>query len=586
MTLTQPPKNRAYVQAQVLVEELVRHGVNTFFVAPGSRSTPLVAAVASNPKARTIVHFDERGSCFAALGFGRATGRPAAWITTSGTAVANGFPAIVEASVDEVPILLLTADRPSELRQTGANQTIDQVKIFGDYVRSFFDLPVPSQNEPLRTTVRVAAQAMDTMARRPGPVHINCPFREPFEMQNGGAFFAALTETDVDGLSDWLAKKKPLNVSGTTGMTMPVQDAIDHLRAVVGKYDKGLVVVGALPPDAPLAVIAGALTSFGWPILIDPLSQLRDRTFNSRGVVPYYDQLLAVDNFSARATPDAVVHIGGRLLSKALINLLNSNKDCEYVRIGARQEYNPGQRSCLTIGGDITLVLSQVKPAARRDESWLQMWVDGTAVVADIFSLDSNLAGEPSVARQLVNSIPDGYAVFYGNSMPIRDADRFGLAPRPTPVFANRGASGIDGLIATAFGVSVGRHTPVVAFVGDLSLLHDLNSLSLLNQSNHPVIVVVVNNDGGGIFSFLPIVSNDDLFEKYFGTPHGMTFDHAAAQFKLPYTRVSSPSKLTAALQDAYRSGKSHVIEVASNRPENRSIHTRVSALVASALEK
>ena len=560
--------------ASLLVEELVRDGVDFFCGAPGSRSTPLVAALAANPKARTLVHFDERGTAFAALGYARATGRPAAWITTSGTAVANGLPAVVEAATDGVPMLLLTADRPPELRQTGANQTIDQPDIFGGYSRWRFDLPAPDLEIDPAMVLTTVDQAVYRARRSPkGPVHLNLMFREPLipDPEDEGETIA--------GPDSWLASDEPY-----TGYAPPKlvvdEGEVGRVWESLRPVGRGLVVAGRLESREQGDAVARLAGALGWPLLPDISSQAR-LGGGSGNSVPYYDALLADDEFRREHAPEAVVHFGGRALSKRLEQFLGRSRPETYVVVRENPfRLDPGHQVTRSVETDIIGFCDALAGVASGHTAggyspWLTSWRKASGRVDEYLehaSESTKELREPFVARLVSRNIPGGHGLVVASSMPIRDVDTFASPDGPAVhVAANRGASGIDGTVATAAGFARGFKGSVTLLIGDLALLHDLNSLAMLRDL--PVTVVVINNDGGGIFSFLPVAGHTEFFEPYFGTPQGVGFGPAAAMFGLDHEQPGTAPDFLDAYRAACSRDTSTIIEVQTDREENVALH-------------
>lgn len=573
-----PHPNRLW--ADLLVEELVRCGVGLFCLAPGSRSTPLVQAVAANPEARHLMHFDERGTAFAALGYARATGRPAAWVTTSGTAVANGLPAVVEASVDGVPLVLLTADRPPELRDTGANQTIPQPSVFGEYVRWRFDLPAPTAEIDPAFVLTTADQSVHRALGRPrGPVHLNCMFREPLDAD----------APDDDGLARWRASGEPYTryVAPESVDRAAVADLTERLRGI----ERGLVVAGRLATRAEGEAAARLAGALGWPLLPDVGSQVRFE--DSAVACPFYDQALGSDAFREPFAPEAVIHLGGRVTSKRLGRLLaDARPDPLVVVRDDPFRFDPDHVVTDRVVADVEAfcgaLAEEVRRRAESPTPWLKAWRAASVAVSDTLDAhlsESGVITEPAVARLAARHA--GAGLVLAASMPVRDADAFAaLGGTATLVASNRGASGIDGTVATAAGFARGLDAPATLLLGDLALLHDLNSLAMLRDpAQPPVTVVAVNNDGGGIFHFLPIAERADVFEPYFGTPHGLGFEHAARMFGLAYHRPETLAGLDAALGEARSSGRSALVEVRTERVANRALHADLLARCAAAVD-
>ena len=559
--------------ARLIVEELVRCGVGFFCVAPGSRSTPLVAALAENEKARSLVHFDERGTAFAALGYARATGLPAAWITTSGTAVANGLPAVVEAATDGVPMILLTADRPPELRQTGANQTVDQPDIFGDFVRWSFDLPAPSLDVDPASVLTTVDQAVYRAGRSPkGPVHLNLMFREPLIPAPG--------EDEAPAAGPWRWR----DVSDPYTRYTPTEPTVDDAEAGalwerLRPVERGLVVAGRLATRAQGEAVEKLALTLGWPLLPDVGSQVR--LGGDRRNAAFYDVLLADASFADAHAPEAVLHFGGRALSKRLEGFVAGHRPDPYVVVRENPfRLDPGHPVTHSVESGIEGFCSALgRAAAERpsaaDTSWADGWRAASGRVESV--LDRALAGgggldEPLVARLVSREVAEGHGLVVASSMPVRDLDAFAaVGGAGAPVAANRGASGIDGTVATAAGFARGTGGPVTLLIGDLALLHDLNSLAMLRGL--PVTVVLLNNDGGGIFSFLPVSDHKLFFEPFFGTPQGVGFAPAAAMFGLRYEDPKTPQEFLSAYRTSRSGDGPSLIEVRTDRDENVALH-------------
>ncbi len=577
-----PRANRLW--ATLIVEELIRSGVDFFCVAPGSRSTPLVAALAENEKAESLIHFDERGAAFAALGYARVTGRPAAWITTSGTAVANGLPAVVEAATDGVPMILLTADRPPELRQTGANQTIDQPDIFGDYVRWRFDLPAPEEAVDPAMVLTTADQAVYRARRAPsGPVHLNLMFREPFipEPEN--------RQEELSVPERWSKSGEPYTRYAATRPAVDL-DEIERLWEALRPVERGLVVAGRLPSRKQGEAVLRLAESLGWPLLPDVGSQIR-LGVRSESLVFHYDALLVSEPFKEAHTPEAVLHIGGRAVSKRLEQFLARSRPDPYVVVRENPfRLDPGHRVTHSVETDVLdLCAALAKVAERRPPasaaSWAASW-RGASEKVDSY-LDRAFEGaeelnEPFVARLISRHVPEGHALVVASSMPIRDLDTYAAANGAiVPVAANRGASGIDGTVATAAGFARGSGRPLTLLIGDLALLHDLSSLAMLRDL--PVVVVVLNNDGGAIFSFLPVACHEEFFEPYFGTPQGVSFEGAAKMFGLAYDLPRTTEEFAQAYQTTHSRYAPTLIEVRTDRAENTELHRKLLSKISEA---
>ncbi len=585
--------NVNHLWATLLIEELVRNGVDTFCVAPGSRSTPLVVALARNGRARTVVHYDERGAAFHALGHGRFAGAPAAVVTTSGSALANVWPAVVEASLERIPLLVLSGDRPPELQDAGANQTMDQVKFFGGYAEWSATLPCPSTGIDPAVVLTTVDQAV-SRCRGPsgGAVHINCMYREPLAPTDQGEDFEAYLEP----VRAWVDADHPYT-RHTSAPARPEPELLADVAELVTRRPRGLVVAGRLAGPAECAAVAGLAEALGWPLLPDVTSGLR---LDSRPgtVVPYQDVLLGSREFMRQHPIEAVIHVGGRFTSRRLPDHLEAAPPKDYVVVdqhpdrqdpihrATRRFQLPVAEFCRALrkavadarpAGDAVNAPAAREPGGAPDAGWLASWQRASAHVGErldeLLSQDPAL-NEPNVARLVSRHIGAGEGLYLASSMPVRDVDTFGRAgPEPPVVAANRGASGVDGTIATATGFARALGQCATLMIGDQAFLHDLNSLRLARTLDTPFVIVVLNNDGGGIFSFLPIAGFSDVFERYFGAPHGMTFEHAAAQFELEYARPSTTDEFVDAYGHARVRAGATVIEVRTARRENVDLH-------------
>ena len=570
----------------LLMEELVRQNVRYIGVAPGSRSTPLALAAAGQPGLQMVSHLDERALAFHILGWARATGRPAALVVTSGTAVANLMPAVAEASLGFVPLLVLTADRPPELRDTSANQTMDQVKLFGSLVRWQADLPCPSPDVPLGLLLSTVDQAV-ARARwgTPGPVHLNLMFREPLapvpQPYPAARWLAPLR--------DWRKSGRPFT-DYQSGLEQAPEDPVaipERLRSA----RKGVIVVGAVRDDEAEAAVRLA-AHLRWPLLPDLQSGLRLGGRASEAV-RHADLLLGHQAWSKRHAPEVVLRVGGRLISKRLAGLGQQADAAPVILLTSRLErQDAGQRVDVHWFGQVACLLDSLRsalPAGAESAGWLTAWQEADRRVGRVLTRRMRARvglHEPRVAWELSRRLPSHHALFAGNSLPIRLLDTFAAADAAwVPVGSNRGVSGIDGLLATATGYAAGRGRPVTLLLGDLSLLHDLNALALLRNSRVPLVVVVINNDGGGIFSFLPIADSFPQAERLFALPHGRTFAGAAAMFDLPYRRVHTLAGFVSAYRAACRDARSALIEVTTDRRTTRAAWRTLQTAVASALD-
>ncbi|HHQ4489885.1 TPA: 2-succinyl-5-enolpyruvyl-6-hydroxy-3-cyclohexene-1-carboxylic-acid synthase [Aeromonas hydrophila] len=514
-----------HVWSSLLLEELFRLGVRDIALASGSRSAPLTMAAAAHPGFRRHLHFDERGLGFMALGLAKGSGRPVAVIMTSGTAVANLWPAVAEAQLTGVPLIILSADRPPELIDNGANQAIDQQGIFGRYPVYQQNLPSPTATIPASFVLSSVDQALAQQARTPGPVHFNCMYPEP--LYPGGAYldFSAY----LAPLGDWLRSSEPWSPWQLAQAPCPCQPDWDELQ---GK--RGLIVAGRIQDPVQAKAVAALAERLGWPLLADLQSQLR---FDGRNLV-HGDLALQHSGFVAElARAEVLLQFGARLISKRLGQFIKQQPWQAYWLIDPQParldpDYRLRRRLLCEPGA-----FAAAHPVAHPHLPWHRLAERQQAVSQQVRSACDRFS-ELGVCHRL-NQLIRGQ-LFVGNSMPARLMDMLGEAGNgPSRVMTNRGASGIDGLIATAYGfaqsVQPGSNEPTTLLLGDLSALHDLNSLALLGKSSRPLVVILLNNDGGSIFRMLPVPTQDALLETYYCLPHGLHFEHAAAMFGLHY---------------------------------------------------
>jgi 2-succinyl-5-enolpyruvyl-6-hydroxy-3-cyclohexene-1-carboxylate synthase len=568
----------------LIVEELVRNGVDYFVISPGSRSTPLTATVAQHPRAQKIVCLDERAAAFHALGYARATGNPAVLICTSGSAVANYLPAVIEASIDHIPLIILSADRPPELRQTGANQTIDQVNLYGSYPKWQFDLPCPTgEISPIVVLTTIDLAVSKARQAPGGVVHLNWMFREPF-----GSMDAPV---EIPGILAKWKESRSVHTRYASKLTIPTSDEIESLIEIIHSTTKGILVVGQLKSTAEIHAVAELAVRLNWAVFADIQSGLRLRT-DFPNLIHYFDRLLLTDLSVELEQIDTIVQLGTRIVSARWLKWIDRNLPQNYIIVvNDGDRHDPSHLVSIRIESDIAYLCQHLcKQLPYLPPS---KWVQKLRSASDIISvtaakfLKTTKLTEPLIARTISELIPNQHGLWVSNSMPIRDLDTYGVGAMRRRgekgvwridnseiiIGANRGTSGIEGAIASATGFAVGLQAPVTAIVGDLSSLHDLNSFALLQRNVQPVIVVIINNDGGGIFSFLPIAKSTEIFDTYFGTPHGVNFAHAAAMFGLDYYHPQTADELIRDYQQALVDRRSAIIEITTDRSENLQLH-------------
>jgi len=470
--------NINYLWADLMIEELIRNGVDTFCISSGSRSSPLTLAVANHPKAVSLIHFDERASAFRALGIISATRKPCAVITTSGTAAANVFPAVIEASKKKVPLIILTADRPPELRFTGAHQTIDQTKIYGEYVRWYFDLPCPTEDIALEFVLTTVDQAVSRAHGDPsGPVHINCMYREPLAPVKT-RFKSASTMRAIEA---W-QKETSVYTNYVLPKTILTSANIEQICQKINKIKSGIIVVGKLSGSREQRGVLKCAEKLNWPVFADISSGLRLGNTH-KNIIHYFDQILASDTLGKQNRPDGILHLGGRITSKRWYEYMGSLSPKQTIMVLDHPLRNDPLHNVTTrvqCSVSVFCDFLEKRSTQRGGNKFLsQLQKLNTSVhrsIEEFFKNESTLS-EPLTARLITQWAPQESALFISNSMPIREIDSFGTSNGNAILCgANRGASGIDGTIATAVGFASGLQRRTTLLIGDLAFLYDLNS--------------------------------------------------------------------------------------------------------------
>ena len=567
----------------LIIEELVRHGIIRFCISPGSRSTSLTAAAARNPETECGIFPDERAAAFFALGYARSAGKPAVLICTSGTAVANYFPAVVEASLDNQPMLVLSADRPFELQDSGANQTIRQHGIFGKYLRWDIEFPEPSEEIPAHVLLSTIGHAVrQSLGTPPGPVHLNVPFRKPFD------------PVDIPPGNNWTEtggfrkkEREPLNRFAFSSKTADTA-TFNHIQELLKNASSPLLVAGHLDRQADAQAALGLAGQLNIPLYADISSRLRMCREN-RPLQP----LLLSERFTSRFTPDLVLHFGGKIVGKHLAAAIKQWAPEHFIVISSHPtRYNPDHNVTLQIETspeELAKRLASGIDRAYGNDLPLDALSSDIERELDDYCSPEKPVTEIATARIVSSAVPENHGLFLANSMPIRDMDTYSALRKSGSVPCcgmNRGASGIDGNIATAAGFAQGLGTPATLIIGDIAFLHDLNSLTLLRNAKHPLHIVVVNNNGGGIFSFLPIAAEGDIFETYFGTPQSYSIRSAAETFGIAYSNPSTNGQFRECYSERCRSKKSGIIEITCSRDENVREHRALNARLRELIDR
>ena len=593
--------NRSHAFALALFEELARSGLRDVCVCPGSRSAPLAVAAATHGELRTWSHIDERSAAFFALGQAKATRAPVALICTSGTAAANFHPAVIEAYHSRVPLIVLTADRPPELWDWGAGQTIDQIHLYGSQVRWFALAPPPEPGaRMLRYARALASRAIAEAAGPPaGPVHLNLPFREPLDPR------PVRGDVAID-----LDRRDPRAARGridrpytdlTHSAQRPEEETIRRLAAIARRSERGVIACGPMDvPPTEAEAIARLGAAAGWPLLAEPTSQLRRGTHVERGsVMAAGDLFLRDETFSAAHAPELVLQVGAAPTSKSLRDWIERHMPEHFLLLDPDSGWSdPSHLVSEVLRLDpaalCNALADQLEAGGheRSHSAWFRAFRQADeasgAAIEDELAAESEFL-EAQLVRDLADTVPDEALVYVSNSMPIRELDAFlPASPRPLRVLCNRGANGIDGLVSSALGAAAGGDSPVVLLCGDLAFLHDLGGLVAAHRHGLRATIIVVNNDGGGIFSRLPIAAYGEevAFEEHFRTPHGLDLGRIGTSFGAKHTLVSSSAHFRATLKDSLFSPGLSLIETRMDPERSLAQHTAIEERLRAGLDR
>ncbi|MER2071173.1 MAG: 2-succinyl-5-enolpyruvyl-6-hydroxy-3-cyclohexene-1-carboxylic-acid synthase [Psychrobacillus sp.] len=551
------------------VETIRQAGIEDIVLCPGSRSTPLAYGFAKSTGFNLYRQIDERSAGYFALGIAKAKKNPVVLLCTSGTAAANFFPAIVEAYYARIPLLIVTADRPHELREVGAPQAIDQIHLFGKHVKWSVDFPLPEEREEsLAFIERHIHRAVSSTRTAPmGPVHINVPFREPL-----------LLEMDRPAS---LSQMQQIEL----GRLMPSKECIHWYTQLITDTEKGLIIVG----DSLNSTVGfwEFVKAIQWPVLADPLSNLRSNVPMDcmHLCIDQYDAILKSEAFMQSAIPDAVIRFGAQPVSKPLMKFLEANPPKTFIAV----DESPLFRDSLHV---VTHHV-QVDPSSlwfqveeKQSSSYLENWSKANDIATKhIQTYISEQTDEGALAGTLFEGLPDKTDLIASSSMPIRDVDTFfNKTYKDVHVYANRGTNGIDGVVSTALGIQAATKRPGYLLIGDLAFLHDVNGLIVTRFSETDLTIVIMNNDGGGIFSYLPQSTETNYFEHLFGTPTGLEFSAIATMYHAQYDVVHTKEDFQAVLSKD-KTKNIRMIEVRTDRQNNTETHRKLWAAITKELD-
>ncbi|EON71646.1 2-succinyl-5-enolpyruvyl-6-hydroxy-3-cyclohexene-1-carboxylic-acid synthase [Lysinibacillus sphaericus] len=557
-----------------IVASLVQAGVRNVVVSPGSRSTPLAYAFASTKQLKIYRQVDERSAAFFALGIAKATAQPVVLLCTSGTAAANYYPAIVEASYARVPLIVMTADRPHELREVGAPQAINQPNLYGPHVKWSVDFPLPDNAAPTLPFIeRHLARAVAIATSAPsGPVHINVPFREPLLID----FREELPE----------ASFKQSSIAELTPSVAIQQELASILRTT----KRGFVVIGELALGTDVTILWDFVRQLKWPVIVESLSNMR--TSVPEDCLPYvistYDAIMKSEEFKALVEPETVLRLGSQPVSKFMMQFIAKSRPNTYIVVDEDPMFRDSTGvSTHFIHASVGDWLVQLDvPATALEAEYLAEWQDANDIALEyIEHYTAGAIDEGAMVSRLLEMIPNGSDIFVSSSMPIRDIDTFLMkTTKDLRIFANRGANGIDGVVSTAMGFSQVNGRETYLLIGDLAFLHDVNGLIASRYQECNITIIVMNNDGGGIFSYLPQSTVEAHYEDLFGTPTALEFRDIAHMYGMEYIRVEDISELLSKF-NIVKKRPLRLLEIFTDREENVYAHRALWNLINAGLK-
>lgn len=575
--------NRNSLWTETFVRELSALGVKYACISPGSRNTPLTLAFAQNKQIKSFVHIDERSGAFFALGLAKGSSTPVALVCTSGTAVAEFYPAIIEAYQQRIPLIICTADRPPELIDVGANQTINQNNIYRNHIRWFFDVglpePIARRIKHIKSIARRAYSESFLISR--GPVHLNFPFRKPFEPES----YTDEISEDIIRLAEYVnGNKKDLFKEDEQDFHSSkwFLEILSHLK----KEEKGIIVAGPENYNSSFHNTVYELSEYlGYPILADGASQLRFGNGNKVNVISNYEAFLRSEFFTKEHSPKVILQFGRTVTSKALDEYLEKQSAVRFMINDFGDWFDPSNKAAAALACKPYIfclkMIEEIRKSSspRKDSKWLNDFIS-----ADISSRkvkrkiieSSSFPNESRVIKEILNAVPQNVQIMISNSMPIRDFDYFASkCEKEITVFNNRGASGIDGITSTALGIASSSETPTLLLTGDLSFYYDINGILAAKKYKIPLTVVLINNNGGGIFEVLPISDYGNIFNQYFIAPHDLDFAPIIKAFGGKYHLAKSWESFSEKLKSSFNQNSFSVLEVRTDAKKSLAVRKK-----------
>lgn len=572
--------NRNILWTKIFVNRLANLGVKYVCISPGSRSTPLTLSFAEEERIKKYVIVDERSSGFFALGLANQTNSPVVLVTTSGTATAELYPAVIEAYQQRIPLIVCTADRPPELLNTGANQTINQNNLYKNHIYGYFDAGAPDSSKDSLYHINSTSLRTFNISMNEGPVHINFPFRKPFEPES-------FTDEIEEALINPLLIKENESLSPKSFKN---SSDFKHLTDKFQKIKKGLFVVG---PGKYAPEFSEQLTQIseklGYPVITDGASNLR---FGNRNFITNSSAFLKSDKFRDSYDPELIIHFGAAPTSNLMLRFFAESKAEKYLinEQGDWQDPSNTAKQIIALSpSQFGSALNELIQQKNENSDWLNVFLETQSIsqkIKENFLRESDISFEGKLVSEVFRLLPENTNLMLGNSMPVRDVDLFGKSDKQLNIFANRGASGIDGLNSTALGIAAESENPTVLLVGDLGFFHDSNGLQTAYKYGVPLTIIIIDNNGGGIFGMLPIAGNKDYFEQYFKTPLNIDFSHLAKLYQAEYYLIKNTNELEEKLVSAVSSKKLNIFHIKTDAEKSIELRRKFRDSVTEEVEK
>jgi 2-succinyl-5-enolpyruvyl-6-hydroxy-3-cyclohexene-1-carboxylate synthase len=562
--------------SSLIISDLIKNNITQFYISPGMRNAPLIAALCFykklHPQIEIITCIDERGASYRALGYSKASGSPCVLLCTSGTALANYLPAIIESFKSHLPLIIISADRPKEQVMSGENQTINQTGIFSHFLRGELSLDTPSfEISPNDLSTNISNLISKAMAHEKGPVHINCPFREPLENT-----IQAMPENYLKA-AQLIADRSSVATEYLKTSLRLEQKELEYFYQILSKSNSGILVIGSLPSSANQEFLREFIKALHWPVYLDVSSSLKYEYSLSENAIPTFDHPEVMREFVANP-PHTILHIGGRLTSKHYYTLLQQLPSTTLITINnSSDKEDPGHQAKIRINADVNALVSELTKVLNNNLNNISVDFSlnfKTFIERKIKTIEDSPLSYPVISKMVIESLPKHSFLYIANSTVVRSFDSYCslTSKQQYTIATNRGVSGIEGFIASSCGVIDASKKEAYLIIGDISFMHDLNSLYFLSQMTCPLKIILINNFGGGIFTLLPINQEEEVLS-LITTPHHENFEKTASNFNLHYIAVKEVSKLASALEQLTTQKAHTLLEIFVDHQLNKNVY-------------